>query len=854
MAFSRLYFITTGLPLPRSATIESFQAATDGAIELPCDVTPALHGDSMGLVIWYKQGHDAPIYTFDIRDGVTSHWSDPSTLATRATFRPHTTPAVLLITKLRPEDSGQYRCRVDFIRSPTKNTRLNLTILIPPERLVILDQTGEEIAGSALGPYDEGTEVNITCIAVGGRPPARVSWWKAHALLANSEARATVSLTLQRVDLATIVTCQAVTDPSITPLSKTLSIDVNLPPLWVKLQGGPRILVAEKTTELVCTAVGARPTPTISWWKSGTRLTSIKDIQTSVDGNITRSTLSFVPSIEDAGRMLSCKANQPAFPHNTYEDGFKLEIQHLPVVKLELGANLNAENVIEGSDVYLDCMVRANPWHTHVYFTHKGSRIRGSSGIVVANQSLVLQHVSRVAAGPYICVARNALGEGSSAALDLNVKYSPACKTAKTASLYVARGETVQIDCELDSNPMDPMTYQWWFNNTSHSKLELHSEANTQNNRGRYQYTVNSSADYGWVQCAGTNSVGRQLAPCLFHILPAEKPSQLKHCAVTNITHESLWLECSPGHDGGLHQSFLLQVYDVATGSLLRNLTSEDPQFVIWGLSGAVGLSVRAFNQKGLSEPFTITTSLLKYPQRQTANIPVKVELTTVLIIVLCTVAGIAAITTVSAIVFCFKYCNRSNDTDKKNKRKQDEISNTPLTGGKRSESVDSLEKNPDIIPIESKISENYSKKDYCMKPLIQKMDDQYKTSRPMYGQGLAVRMPSMQGLGLASDYGHDKVYESWLKYNNSIPLNSGMLQMERTSDIYPMYGNIPSNIEPSSLTHCRSPVNIDMRNSSAHFRNIRGCSTLPHRKSVSSQVEVKPMKPLQITSDTTYR
>ncbi|KAG7295241.1 hypothetical protein JYU34_022219, partial [Plutella xylostella] len=189
-------------------SVESHHAPSGGAVELPCDVTPTLADDRMGLVIWYKQGHTTPIYTLDTREGVTSHWSDPGTLGSRAAFRSDTKPAVLILTKLRPEDSGQYRCRVDFIKSPTKNTRLNLTVLIPPERLIVLNHEGNEVQGGVLGPYDEGTDVNLTCVAVGGRPTARVSWWKAHELLANSEARATVSFRLQRADFGTDVTCQ----------------------------------------------------------------------------------------------------------------------------------------------------------------------------------------------------------------------------------------------------------------------------------------------------------------------------------------------------------------------------------------------------------------------------------------------------------------------------------------------------------------------------------------------------------------------------------------------------------------------------------------------------------------------
>ncbi|CAH0718450.1 unnamed protein product, partial [Brenthis ino] len=884
--------------IEESSSIESLHAAVGNAVELPCDVTPALRGDSMGLVIWYKQGHDTPIYTFDTRDGVTSHWSDPSTLASRATFRSNTSPAVLLLTKLRPEDSGQYRCRVDFIRSPTKNTRLNLTVLIPPERLLILDQSGEEIKGGVLGPYDEGTEVNLTCVAVGGRPPARVSWWKSHALLANSEARAAVSFTLQRADLGVDVTCQAVTDPSIAPLSETLSIDVNLRPLWVRLLGGARPLVAGRSAELACAAAGARPKPNISWWKGGTRLTTVKEY-TSADGNVTRSTLTFVPVIEDAGRVLSCRASQPSLPHSTHEDGFKLEIQHLPVVKLELGANLDAARVVEGSDVYLDCMVRANPWHTHVYFTHNGAPVKGGGGVVVANQSLVLQRISRRVAGAYVCVARNALGEGSSEPLELDVKYNPACKSSQPLALRAARGETVEIDCELDANPQEPMTYQWWLNSTTHSKLELNSQAtHAQSTLGRYQYTVNSSADYGWVQCAGTNSVGRQLAPCLFHILPAEKPSSVKNCVITNVTHESLWLSCTRGHDGGLRQSFLLQVFDIATGSLLRNISNDEPQFVVWGLTGAVGLSVRAYNQKGFSEPSTLSSSLLKHPQRQTANVPVKVELTTVLVTVLCAVAIIATITTVSAFILCWKYCHKRDEKTDKSKRMQDEISNTPLTGAKECESVDSLDKNPDIIPIEGKISDTCSNKssatDYSsIRPLLTKDSDKFDTKydrhydvndpcniqiRPMY-QHLQMHMGpmglgnlGMPSIGPNECRPYDKVYENWLKYKNSLPLNTSGLLQEQIPEIYPtpsIYA--PNTHNPLNLAqmpelsspymeraraHCRA--NVDARAGSVLYTRD---GTLGRKTSLNSSQEVKPtsMKSaetntIQVTSDTECR
>ncbi|XP_053620626.1 nephrin-like [Plodia interpunctella] len=876
--------------IEESSNIESFHAPTGGAVELPCDVTPALPDDRMGLVIWYKQGHDTPIYSLDTREGVTSHWSDPSTLGLRASFRSETRPAVLILTKLRPEDSGQYRCRVDFIKSPTKNTRLNLTVLIPPERLIILNHEGNEITNGVLGPYDEGTEVNLTCVAVGGRPTARVSWWKSHALLANSEARATVSFRLHRSDYGTEITCQAVTDPSITPVSESLSIEINLHPLWVKLQGGKRPLVAGQSTELVCQAVGARPKPTISWWKGGTRLKTVRETL-STDGNVTNSVLTFVPGIDDAGRVLSCRSVQPTLSNTPQEDGFRMEIHHLPVVKLQLGANLDASKVVEDSDVYLDCRVKANPWHTHVYFSHNGAVVKPGPGVLLANQSLVLQHVSRKAAGEYVCTARNSLGEASSEQLVLDVKYAPTCRTSTPIVMRAARGEVLEIECDLDANPKESMSYHWWFNSSAHSKHELTTSPVTQsqNMPGTFLYMVNNSADYGWVQCSGTNAVGRQTKPCLYHILPADKPSSLKACEISNVTYDSLTLNCTPGHDGGIRQAFLLQVFDMTTGLLLRNVTNEDPEFEVSGLiaSNALAVSVRAFNKKGSSEPLTLTSNLLKYPQRHTAQVPVKVELTTVLIIVLGAVGVIAAMTAVSAMVFCCKYCNKKDNKNEKNKRQQDETSNIPLTGTKESESVDSLDKNPDIIPLDGKISDSCSNKssttDYSsIRPLISKTPTEkydfppncdrfydhnidpcnqyiqvramdYRV-RPTYQANLAPMPnlgPSIQSLGPMSSLHmpnvgandchrqqYDKVYEDWLKYKNALPLNtSGLLPAEQLMPPE-LYSTPPA---PSLYSNPnRNPLNLAQMPDLEHRYHLEPRSLVMDSRSCSNSPPVR--------------
>lgn len=52
-----------------------------------------------------------------------------TTLARRTTFRADTSPAALLIERVDADDGGIYRCRVDYLLSPTQNKKVNLTVI-----------------------------------------------------------------------------------------------------------------------------------------------------------------------------------------------------------------------------------------------------------------------------------------------------------------------------------------------------------------------------------------------------------------------------------------------------------------------------------------------------------------------------------------------------------------------------------------------------------------------------------------------------------------------------------------------------------------------------------------------------
>lgn len=121
-------------------------------------------------MIWYKEGKSTPVYSYDARDSKAVDGGSHHGINLDGKFYFNTSslnPATFSIANLTADDEGTYRCRVDFIRSPTKNTKVQLSVIVPPENLLILNEKGKHIPHYILGPYNEGSSINLTCISSG---------------------------------------------------------------------------------------------------------------------------------------------------------------------------------------------------------------------------------------------------------------------------------------------------------------------------------------------------------------------------------------------------------------------------------------------------------------------------------------------------------------------------------------------------------------------------------------------------------------------------------------------------------------------------------------------------------------
>lgn len=205
--------------------------------KMPCNLTSQIEGDRVALVIWYKEGQTTPIYSYDARDsnaldGGSHHGGNQSG---KYYFNTSLNPATFTVTHLQSEDEGIYRCRVDFLRSPTKNSKIQLVVIIPPENLLILDDKGKHIPNYILGPYNEGTSINLTCISSGGRPLPKLTWWRDNVLLTGlqmklSDKRIRNVLYLKnlgRKDLLASYICQSSNNNITEPIASSVMIDLN---------------------------------------------------------------------------------------------------------------------------------------------------------------------------------------------------------------------------------------------------------------------------------------------------------------------------------------------------------------------------------------------------------------------------------------------------------------------------------------------------------------------------------------------------------------------------------------------------------------------------------------------------
>lgn len=166
----------------------------------------------------------------------------------------------------------------------------------------------------------------------------------------------------------------------------------------------------------------------------------------------------------------------------------------------------------------------------------------------------------------------------------------------------MAIGDLTTIKCTVDAQPPD-VAFSWTVNNE-----EITSGFSADQLTSLLSIKPTSKADYGVISCWAKNVVGTQDEPCVFELVAVGPPQPLSACFVANRSSSTLLINCDKGFDGGLRQTFHLELFD-SKHQLILTKNSEVPTFLITNLASGSDftLLLHASNSKGKSSKYRLT-------------------------------------------------------------------------------------------------------------------------------------------------------------------------------------------------------------------------------------------------------
>ncbi|XP_058801871.1 neural cell adhesion molecule 1-like isoform X2 [Phymastichus coffea] len=608
------------------------------------------------MVLWFKDEAGVPLYTLDARNTggdlfKAVHWTMSGNLGNRTYFQVDSEAGLarLKVKGVAYEDQGVFRCRVDFVNSPTNNFRVNLTFIEPPRKPVIYDAQGKDVK-SVAGPFLEGYELVLHCQVAGGKPKPTVTWWKDDEMIdgtMDSTERFVVNtLKIGKVTRelwGTKLECRAESKIAIKSrvTSKKVSLEILLKPALVSIVLEEDEIYAGRPMNVRCETWGSWPGARLVWRLAGLVMRD-SSLQTptqpplpSQKANLTISKLALVLDKDDDAKELTCRAENPRFPGGVLETTKVLNVLYPPTATVSLASGFDIDTLREGDDVTFVCHYKSNPRPTSIEWMHNNKRLEHNveAGVLLASSSLTLRVLTLAHNGAYSCLVRNTVGEVRSPSLPIHMKYVPRCKSGhERQDLVAVPGDTLRLRCEIEADPRDNVRFSW----TRNSSLgDVSAVPNPRPLSHTLEYVPRSDDDFGTVACWAINSIGQQKHPCRFDLIPAKPPQKPIDCSIRNES-SAMEVNCIPGASGGLPQHFVLEVHGslenskllqqipqndqgVSTDSSSSDISSpaalpvysdrnEEPSFQVYGLQPGYDYTIVVYaeNSRGRSQPVLI--------------------------------------------------------------------------------------------------------------------------------------------------------------------------------------------------------------------------------------------------------
>ena len=123
-----------------------------------------------------------------------------------------------------------------------------------------------------------------------------------------------------------MLACQSANNNLSRPLSRHLEVEMIFAPVDVSIITLEEPLSVGKTYLVECEAAGSRPDPVMTWWLGDTFVSHTDQLTSSKVGNISKSILTFEPTHQDDGKILTCRAENTQIKDGALQDSWKLSV------------------------------------------------------------------------------------------------------------------------------------------------------------------------------------------------------------------------------------------------------------------------------------------------------------------------------------------------------------------------------------------------------------------------------------------------------------------------------------------------------------------------------------------------
>uniref|UniRef100_A0A673A9G8 NPHS1 adhesion molecule, nephrin n=1 Tax=Sphaeramia orbicularis TaxID=375764 RepID=A0A673A9G8_9TELE len=360
------------------------------------------------------------------------------------------------------EDNGMKLTCVAFNigTKVSKSKSAELSVYYPPQK-VWLHVPPQDV------PLRSGTKVRLICFSSGGNPPGTLSWFKngqpvMSALKQTSFDKGVAQelvLVLTASDNMATYRCDATNEAEKT-ISAQTKLRVQFPAITMKITAKEEQFHQGQMITLECESGSSNPRANISWSLGPLGFQGVNQPhkKAAYGGFSVSSSLSLNMTSQHHNQRVICQSSSAELPEGA-KTFFKLSVLYPPEFRPDQPMQIQ---VAEDDMATIPLLVSANPEEVSCIWQHRREKLVKERDLRIQwpdEFTLVIENVTRKEAGAYNIECANEEGV-SHTTIMLDVQYAPSVKAEKDP-VYVNLGETADLICVADANPIISDMFSW---------------------------------------------------------------------------------------------------------------------------------------------------------------------------------------------------------------------------------------------------------------------------------------------------------------------------------------------------------------------------------------------------------